>query len=115
LPSGAIDVLPNRLNLGSGQFGAVLALLQRHLPGLEVRAFGSRTTGTAKPAFDLDLLVMSAAPLEPRICALLEDEFAEADLPFKVDVVDASLATPSFRAQALAQSVIVQAAGHSKP
>jgi hypothetical protein len=53
--------------------------------------------------------------LEPRICALLEDEFAEADLPFKVDVVDASLATPSFRAQALAQSVIVQAAGHSKP
>jgi type I restriction enzyme S subunit len=115
LASGSIDVLPDRLNLGSGQLGAVLALLQRYLPGLEVRAFGSRTTGTAKPASDLDLLVMSAAPLEPMICALLADGFAESDLPFEVDVVDASLATPSFRAQAVAQSVIVQLAGHSKP
>jgi hypothetical protein len=38
----------------------------------------------------------------------LADAFAESDLPFKVDLVDASTATPSFRTRVLAESLIVQ-------
>jgi uncharacterized protein len=97
----------------SARIGLALVreLLHRYLPGVEVRAFGSRAGGDPKPASDLDLIIVSAQPLAPRMHALLADAFAESDLPFKVDVVDASTADPAFRARALAESVVVQQAG----
>jgi uncharacterized protein len=100
----------HRLVLSVDQLATVRELLRQHLPGVEVRAFGSRAGGQPKPASDLDLMVVSEKPLAPRSYALLTDAFAESDLPFKVDVIDASTATPSFRAQALAESILVQPA-----
>lgn len=100
----------HHLVLSAHQLATDRELLRRHLPGVEVRAFGSRAGGQPKPASDLDLLVVSQKPLAPRSHALLADAFAESDLPFKVDVIDASTATPSFRAQALAESILVQPA-----
>ena len=88
----------------------VRELLHRHLPGVEVRAFGSRAQGSAKPASDLDLMIFPQSPLDARRHALLADAFAESDLPFKVDVVDASSVDPSFRARALAGSIVLQRA-----
>jgi uncharacterized protein len=100
----------HRLVLSVNHLATVRELLQHHLPGVEVRAFGSRAGGHPKPASDLDLMVLSDEPLEPRRYALLADAFAESDLPFKVDVIDASTTTPSFRADALAESIVVQTA-----
>jgi uncharacterized protein len=108
-PAGRPD---HRLVLSANHLAKVRELLQHHLPGVEVRAFGSRAGGHPKPASDLDLMVFSERPLEPRRFALLADAFAESDLPFKVDVVDASMATASFRAHALAESIVVQPASH---
>jgi predicted nucleotidyltransferase len=99
---------PHHLILSANHLAIVRELLQRHLPGVEVRAFGSRAGGNPKPASDLDLIAFSPEPIEPRQYALLADAFAESDLPFKVDVVDATSAPASFRARALTESFVVQ-------
>ena len=48
--TSSIDITPE-------QREALLALLHRHLPGVTVRAYGSRVKGTAGPNSDLDLVV----------------------------------------------------------
>jgi predicted nucleotidyltransferase len=49
-------------------------------------AFGSRVSGKHKKFSDLDLFYKEPIPLA--IIADLEHNFAESDLPFKVDIVD---------------------------
>jgi len=85
-----IDVRPEDLE-------KVLAILDRHVPGREVRAFGSRVAGKAKPFSDLDLAVLGAEPLSASVLADVREAFRESDLPFKVDVVDWASTRESFR------------------
>jgi type I restriction enzyme S subunit len=59
----------------------------KHLPGREVRLFGSRVHGLARPFSDLDLVVMGEEGLEGAIRFELESAFDESDLPFRVDLV----------------------------
>ena len=86
----AIDVRPQDLE-------KVLAILDRHLPGRAVRAFGSRVAGKAKAFSDLDLAVMGEKPLSAAVMADVREEFRESDLPFKVDVVDWAATRDDFR------------------
>lgn len=76
-----IDVRPDLWDIVRG-------ILQAHVPQYEVWAFGSRAKWTAKPYSDLDLAVISTAPLPLETSAALSDAFAESDLPWRVDVVD---------------------------
>jgi predicted nucleotidyltransferase len=85
-----IDVSPQYLE-------AVRAILRRNVPDREVWVFGSRATGTAKEYSDLDLVVIGDIPLDLGQLALLENDFDESELPFKVDVVDWATASESFR------------------
>lgn len=75
----------------------VLDILRGELPGLEVWAFGSRVSGTAKPWSDLDLALISARPIGMAQMASLRDAFSQSDLPWKVDLVDWSVTSPEFR------------------
>ncbi len=59
------------------------------LPGSQVRVFGSRATGRARPFSDLDLLMVRPARLSWAQRADLRDLFEASDLPFRVDVVEA--------------------------
>jgi len=86
----AIDVRPEDLE-------QVLAILDRHLPGREVRVFGSRVAGKAKAFSDLDLAVMGEVPISASVLADLHEVFRESDLPFKVDVVDWATTRETFR------------------
>jgi predicted nucleotidyltransferase len=85
------------LNLTPPELAEVRAILATHVPGLTVWAFGSRVTGRRKQHSDLDLVLITDAPLPLGKLALLEDAFAESDLPFRVDVVDWARTTPEFR------------------
>ncbi len=76
-----IDLAPRHL-------AEVRALLAAHVPECEVRAFGSRTKGTAKPHSDLDLALVGPGRLEAKRLADLREAFAESELPFRVDVLD---------------------------
>lgn len=75
------DIQPEHLAL-------VRAILQRHVPQYDVWAFGSRVQGRAKVHSDLDLVIMTDRPLALDVVAALADDFAESDLPWKVDIVD---------------------------
>jgi predicted nucleotidyltransferase len=102
---------PAELELNAPYLAIVSAILLEYLPTVEVRAFGSRVTGKAKPFSDLDLIAICANGVPERVSALVADAFAESDLPFKVDLVDASAVDPHFAERALAQSVLVQSGG----
>lgn len=61
-------------------------ILARYLPGVEVRAFGSRVKGRAWHGSDLDLVVISQTRIPLRVMTELTDAFAESDLSIRVDV-----------------------------
>lgn len=68
----------------------VRAILAQHLPGYEVRAFGSRVDGSNSRFSDLDLLVIAPAPIDPVVLGNARDAFSLSDLPFFVDLIDSA-------------------------
>jgi len=85
------------IDLAPAHLETVKVILRRHLPDREVLVFGSRATMTAKEYSDLDLAVIGDTPLTLSQLALLENDFDESDLPFKVDVVDWATTSEPFR------------------
>ena len=85
-----IDLRPDHLAI-------VKRILAQHVPEHEVRAFGSRVTGTTKPHSDLDLAVMTETALDALRLANLQEAFSESDLPFRVDVLDWAAISDNFR------------------
>ena len=69
------------IDISPGQWEIVHDILQRHVPGHEVWAFGSRARRRAKPYSDLDLAIITQAPLPLDTRAALSSEFSESDLP----------------------------------
>lgn len=80
--SHAVELTPD-------QARAVCDIVDSVIPGAQVRVFGSRATGRARPFSDLDLLFVQPARLSWTQRADLRDRFEASDLPFKVDLVDA--------------------------
>jgi uncharacterized protein len=85
-----IDLSPKHLK-------TIQDILAEHVPDCEVRAFGSRVTGTTKKYSDLDLAVVGPRRLDPDTLRLLKEAFEESDLPFRVDVIDWDATAESFR------------------
>lgn len=81
-------------------------LLAERLPGREIRVYGSRASGKAKPHSDLDLLILGP-PLSLDQRADLTEALRESDLPFSVDVAEAERLDAAFRARILAQAVLL--------
>ncbi|MEA3307616.1 MAG: nucleotidyltransferase domain-containing protein [Elusimicrobiota bacterium] len=76
----------------------VKTLLQKHCPYAEVRAFGSRVRGNYKDWSDLDLALISEKKLPPATIENLNMDFAESDLPFRIDILDWRDISPKFKA-----------------
>lgn len=75
----------------------MIDILRHHLPGREVWAFGSRATGRARRHSDLDLAVLGETPLSFERSGALAEAFSDSDLPFRVDVVDWTRTSETFR------------------
>ncbi|MEJ5117182.1 nucleotidyltransferase domain-containing protein [Gluconobacter cerinus] len=80
--------MTDRIDITPEERAIVLRILNDIVPNREVRVFGSRVTGNAKPFSDLDLAIMGDEPLPLETRARLEEAFSESDLPWKVDVLD---------------------------
>lgn len=93
------------IQLTPEELAEVRQILQRHLPGVRVKAFGSRVAGTARPFSDLDLVLMTDQPLDLVTLGTLRDAFSLSNLPFFVDLIDWATIDPAFRAIIAAQSV----------
>ena len=102
-----IDLAPHHLE-------TVKRILAEHLPGCEVRAFGSRATWTAWEYSDLDLAVVSPEPLAWDRRARLREAFEESDLPIRVDIVDWESLSDGFRQTIDGDCVILQEAATSR-
>lgn len=62
-----------------------------------VYLFGSTATATARPSSDVDVAVEPLAPLPPRVLADLREALDESTVPYDVDLIDLSAASPEFR------------------
>ncbi len=91
--------------LTPAQAQAVRAIVDRVVPGADVRVFGSRATGLARPFSDLDLLFVQPARLTWLQRADLRDQFEASDLPFRVDVVETEALASGMAERAISESV----------
>ena len=101
--SSPIDINPYHLQ-------EVLRILDLHVPGIEVWAFGSRAKWTAKAYSDLDIALITQSPLSLDEEAKLREALDESTLPFKVDFVDWSTITGSFREIVSQDKVVIRRA-----
>jgi predicted nucleotidyltransferase len=85
------------LDLSSRDLAIIQNILRKHIPQHEVRAFGSRTKGTARRYSDLDLAIITNAPLSLRIRGNMPEDFSGSDLPFRVDTLDWATTRDNFR------------------
>lgn len=76
------------LDISSIHMDLVKKILDKHIPGSKIWAFGSRSKGTAKNTSDLDLVIVSDKKTPSMTLTLLKSDFEESDLPFKVDILD---------------------------
>ena len=85
-----IDIAPQHENI-------VKSILQQQVPEATVYVFGSRAAFTAKPHSDLDLVIVGKDEMPIHRMHLLEEAFADSDLPFRVDVLDWHAISEDFR------------------
>lgn len=97
-----IDVQPAHLVI-------VRDILHKRVPQHTVWAFGSRVRGPAKRYSDLDLAIISDTPLSIKTIGALIEDFAESDLPWRVDIVDWATTSASFRTIIEQGKIVVQA------
>lgn len=98
-----IDVRPDLWEI-------VHKILQKHVPEYEIWAFGSRAKWKSKPYSDLDLAIITDQPLPLSVQAALADDFTESDLPWKVDIIDWSTTSASFRKIIESDKIVIQEA-----
>lgn len=96
------------IDVTAEQWASISVILQRHLAGQPVWAFGSRATRSAKPYSDLDLAIIGEQPVPIALLAALEHDFTESDLPFKVDLIDWANTGEGFRRIIARDHVVVQ-------
>lgn len=98
------------LDLTPRELDEIRSILHRRLPGREVRAFGSRVTGTAKRHSDLDLAIMGDDPVSALTLAELRDDLDDSDLPFRVDVLEWRDVPRTWKNEVRNQSVAISTA-----
>ncbi len=93
------------LDITVAQGNLLRSLLQQHLPNTTVWAYGSRVSGQAHSASDLDLVAF-ALPSQPAAIAELREALEESNLPFRVDLFVWEQVPESFR-ESIQESYIV--------
>lgn len=92
------------------QLRLVLDLTGKHLPGVEVWAYGSRVRGNPRRYSDLDLVAFTT-PGQSAMADGLREALEESDLPIRVDLFVWDELPDSFRRQIERQYAVLQPAG----
>ena len=94
------------IDITAEQRRTILALLNRHLPGTTVWAYGSRVKWTSRPESDLDLVAFARPEQSARV-AELREAFEESNLPFRVDLFVWDEVSEGFRTRIEAEHVVL--------
>ena len=91
-------------------------LARRHLPGIEIWAYGSRVNGQSHDGSDLDLVLRGPNLAETPALQLADfkDALRYSTLPFLVDVHDWARLPESFHRRIEREYVVLQAASGAK-
>ena len=102
--------MSDRLVLPMRYLREVERILQMVVPDVEVWAYGSRVTGTAYEASDLDLVLRPPGrePVPAGQLGALISAFQESNIPIIVDVHDWALIPESFHRAILADYLIIR-------
>ena len=102
------------LHLPAAYLSMVRDILSRHMPNVEVWAYGSRVTGTGHNTSDLDLVLRNPARLDEETGNLgaLTDAFSEGNLPIRVDLTDWARIPEHVRQEIARTHVVVQPGTH---
>lgn len=76
-------------------------ILKTQLPHARFLVFGSRATHQAKLYSDLDLAIDIGKPIPLTVLSKLEEQFAESDLVFKIDLIDFQRVSKEFQQRIL--------------
>lgn len=88
----------------------VLSLTQKHLPGVEIWAYGSRVQGSPRRYSDLDLVAFTE-PGQSSSVNDLREAFEESDLPIRVDLFPWDELPDSFHHEIERGYAVLQRAG----
>jgi predicted nucleotidyltransferase len=96
-----------KINLEDQHLQIISSILNSHLPkNAKIWMFGSRVVGKAKPFSDIDLLIDLGKPAPLSLIGKLNLAFEESELPYKVDLADASTITHEFKQKIKDQLVV---------
>ena len=98
----------NSLGLAPADLETLRKILDRVIPDVEVRAYGSRVRGTAKKFSDLDLVLMSKSGVSSENMEMLRGLFSLSNLSIFVDVSDWHNLPTSIRDEIETNSIVVQ-------
>jgi len=86
------------LHVNAADLETIFQIFNKELPNVEIRAFGSRFSGTEpSPEADLDLAIMAGHIISLERMITIERSLAESGLPFAVDVFDFAKLTSKFK------------------
>ena len=91
--------MSERLHLQPRHRQQIEALLRKHLPGVEVWAYGSRVNGRSHDGSDLDLVLRGPGltPIPAAALSELRQAFSASNIPILVEVRDWARLPEGFR------------------
>ena len=100
------------LHLSSRHREEIVALLHKHLPGVEVWAYGSRVNGQSHEGSDLDLVLRGAQLAETDTSRLADfiETLQDSTIPFLVEARDWARLPKSFHSEIEREHVVLVAA-----
>lgn len=75
----------------------VIKTILSFVPDAKIIAYGSRIRGDARRYSDLDIAIESDKEIPLGVLAEMEAEFADSDLPYKIDLVPSNQMNRNFR------------------
>ena len=101
--------MTERLHLLLRHRQQIEALVRRHLPGVEVWAYGSRVSGRSHEGSDLDLVLRDSGPAKIELSRLadFEEALRESTIPFLVEARDWARLPQSFHREIEREHVVL--------
>jgi len=85
------------IQISDKEMEIIMNIIKKYAGDCEVLIFGSKLKGTRKKFADLDLAFKCEGGLGLKKSGILEDEFDESDLPYRVDIVDYNKTSKEFQ------------------
>ena len=102
-----LNTLCKQVAISARHLRCLLDEIERHIPQATVWAFGSRVTGSPRPASDLDLAEHCDEATARKNLSRLNETLVESDLPFKVQILDFDRLPENMRANIEANYIVL--------